>query len=152
MKIGLVIIIIFALIAGVNYYAASRIALIMRKICPVLPNWVYGIMFVCMVAVLVLGFARSMLPISAGIKKTDVKYIEAEETSSHQRKLVVEALVCAPKNCSSESLIFLLDKIFQKSFESHGKTITLYGFSTDSIRYSSSICALILPIYITVGL
>lgn len=90
--------------------------------------------------------------ISAGIKKTDVKYIEAEEASSHQRKLVVEALVCAPKNCSSESIIILLDKIFQKSFESHGKTITLYGFSTDSIRYSSSICALILPIYITVGL
>ena len=68
MKIGLVIIIIFALIAGVNYYAASRTALVMRKICPVLPKWVYGIMFVCMVAVLVLGFARSMLPIPAGIK------------------------------------------------------------------------------------
>ena len=68
MKIGLVIIIIFALIAGVNYYAAGRIALVMRKICPVLPNWVYGIMFVCMVAVLVLGFARSMLPIPAEIK------------------------------------------------------------------------------------
>ena len=90
--------------------------------------------------------------ISVGIKKTDVKYVNLEDTTSHQRKMVVEALICAPKNCSSESIVNLLDKIFKKAFESHGNAITLYGFSSDYIRYSSSICALILPIYITVGL
>jgi len=68
MKFGLVIIIIFAIVAGVNYYVARRLAFVLEKICPILPNWTFGVMFVAMTAVLVLGFMRSMLPIPAWMK------------------------------------------------------------------------------------
>ena len=68
MKFGLVIIIIFAIVAGVNYYVARRLAFVLEKICPILPSWTFGVMFAAMTAVLVLGFMRSMLPIPSWMK------------------------------------------------------------------------------------
>ncbi len=89
--------------------------------------------------------------VSAGIKKTDVKYERDEEGITIQRRITVEALICAPKKSNSSHLFMLLDKMFSGIISAHGTRISLYGFSSDNIKYSSSLGALVLPLYITVG-
>ena len=59
---------IVAVLGSITYYLARRSFQWIRVLVPKVPFWVYIVVFAVLTVVLVLGFARSMLPVPTGVK------------------------------------------------------------------------------------
>lgn len=59
---------IVAVLGSITYYLVRRSFQWIRVLVPKVPFWVYIVVFAVLTVVLVLGFARSMLPIPTGVK------------------------------------------------------------------------------------
>lgn len=60
---------IVAVLGSITYYLARRSFQWIRVLLPKVPFWVYIVVFAALTVVLVLGFARSMLPVPTGVKQ-----------------------------------------------------------------------------------
>lgn len=56
------------LVCGSNYYIARHLCTWLRQLVPGLPGFSTAVLWITLTALLVLGFARSMLPVSDGVK------------------------------------------------------------------------------------
>ena len=56
------------LVCGSNYYIARHLCTWLRQFAPGLPGFSTAVLWITLTALLVLGFARSMLPVSDGVK------------------------------------------------------------------------------------
>lgn len=89
--------------------------------------------------------------VATGVKKAAAAYEKQSDGSMKlHRSVTVEAVICAPKAAAGNGVVYLLDKILTAVMEADGKTLTLEGFSSSPISYSTAVGALILPAYITV--
>ena len=64
----LALIVLTAMLGGVCYYLAHRAQKALSYLLPKLPLWVCIVVFAFLILLLLLGFVRSFLPISSGIK------------------------------------------------------------------------------------
>ncbi len=56
------------LVCATNYYIARHLCAWLRQLIPNLPGFSTAVLWIALTALLVLGFARSMLPVSDGVK------------------------------------------------------------------------------------
>lgn len=63
-----VLVVLTALLGGICYYLATRAQRALSFLFPHIPFWVYLVVFICLILLLLLGFVRSFLPISSGVK------------------------------------------------------------------------------------
>lgn len=66
----IMLVVIVAVLGGITYYLARRSFQCIRMLLPKVPFWVYIVVFAALTVVLVLGFARSMLPIPVWVRQT----------------------------------------------------------------------------------
>lgn len=102
------------------------------------------------------GNRRQELPvkkvyISLGVNKTDVNFQESRQNGSTLvRKLTMEALVIAPKTYDGASFSHILDTMLDGIYAGL-QYYTLYRFESGPVKYSTSLGALVMPVYITIS-
>lgn len=102
------------------------------------------------------GDRRQELPvkkvyISLGVNKTDVNFQESRQNGSTLvRKLTLEALVITPKTYDGANFSHILDTMLDGIYAGL-QYYTLYRFESGPVKYSTSLGALVMPVYITIS-
>lgn len=99
---------------------------------------------------------RQTLPVrrncvSTGVHETSVTYGKDKDgNQTVTRTVTVEAIICSPKTAGASQMTLLFDRILSGLITANGRTVTLCDVSSNKISYSSSLGALILPMYVKV--